>query len=236
MLAVGFGTMALVVALSVFNGLEELLRSLYSSFDPELKISLSQGKSFQVDNSFLTKIKSVEGVGEITEVIEDNVYVRYRDSEMVATIKGVSDNYIKQGRIEDHLVFGEIDLKRDGIDYALLGRGVQYLLSITPSNDFYALQMHYPRNVTPGANLPSKLTKQMNILPGGVFSVEKGYDEKYVIVPLDFAAQLLNYGNRRTHLEVKTAPGYSLDLIQTKLISLLGADFKVMNRKSRWRG
>jgi len=178
MLAVGFGTMALVVALSVFNGLEELLRSLYSSFDPELKISLNQGKSFQVDNSFLTKIKSVEGVGEITEVIEDNVYVRYRDSEMVATIKGVSDNYFKQGRLEDHLVFGEIDLKRDGIDYALLGRGVQYLLSITPSNDFYALQMHYPRNVTPGANLPSKLTKQMNILPGGVFSVEKGYDEK----------------------------------------------------------
>jgi lipoprotein-releasing system permease protein len=70
MIGVAFGTVALVVVLSVFNGLEDLIRSLYNTFDPELKISPAKGKSFEIDSAFLRKISSVEGVEIVTESIE----------------------------------------------------------------------------------------------------------------------------------------------------------------------
>src|SRR6267154_5328874 len=87
MVGVAFATAALVIVLSVFNGLEDLLRSLYGSFDPELKIEATKGKSFEVNDQLLSRIKAIPGVEIVTEVIEDYAYVRYRESDMVVTIK-----------------------------------------------------------------------------------------------------------------------------------------------------
>jgi len=142
MLAVCFGSMALVIALSVFNGLEDLLLSIHSSFDPELKVSLEKGKSFEVSQDMLDKITNTNGIEEITQVIEDNVYVKYKDSEMVVILKGVSSNFLKQNQLSESVVFGDPILVKNNINYALVGRGIQYALSISPSNDFYQLQIY----------------------------------------------------------------------------------------------
>lgn len=112
MVGIAFSTAALIIVLSVFNGLEGLLRSLYISFDPELKIEAVQGKSFVMPDDLLSKIKNVEGVDVVTEVIEDYAYIRYRDADVVATIKGVSDNFIDQHRLDDRIVQGEMKLKK----------------------------------------------------------------------------------------------------------------------------
>ena len=90
MLGVAFATAALIIVLSVFNGLEVLLRSLYTSFDPELKIEAVHGKSFRTDDRFLESIRTVPGVKTMTEVIEDYAYVRYRDAAMVVSIFAIS--------------------------------------------------------------------------------------------------------------------------------------------------
>src|SRR5438045_1074770 len=90
MVVVAFSTAALVNVLSVFNGLEGLLRSLNNSFDPEIKIEAVKGKSFEVDDTFLNRIKSIQNVDVVTEVIEDYAYLRYREADMVVTMKGVS--------------------------------------------------------------------------------------------------------------------------------------------------
>src|SRR6478735_291451 len=84
MAGVAFSTAALIIVLSVFNGLEGLLRSLYTSFDPQIKIEAVKEKSFLVSDDMISKIKSVEGVEIVTEVIEDYALVRYRDADMVA--------------------------------------------------------------------------------------------------------------------------------------------------------
>src|ERR1043165_8236536 len=83
MVGVAFSTAALVIVLSVFNGLEGLLRSLNNSFDPEIKIEASKGKSFEVDHALLSRIRSIENIDVVTEVIEDYAYLRYRDADMV---------------------------------------------------------------------------------------------------------------------------------------------------------
>jgi lipoprotein-releasing system permease protein len=236
MVGVAIGTMALVIVLSVFNGLEDLIRSLYSSFDPEIKITASTGKSFEVDDHFLEKINNVKGVDIVTEVIEDNAYARYRDAEMVVKIKGVGNNFIDQQRIDQTIVHGELKLKKEGINYAIIGRGVQYMLGISPSNDFYTLQLFYPKNIRPGSLSATNIYNQRNILPGAIFAIEKQYDESYVFVPLDFAQELMEYGNKRTSLEIKASPGANIRTLQNSLKELLGEDFKVLNSDEQHSG
>ena len=143
LVGVAFSTAALIIVLSVFNGLEDLLGSLYNSFDPQLKIELVKGKSFGVDENFLNKIKNVQGVEIVSEVIEDFAYVRYRDADMVATIRGVSDNFIDQKRLEGYMVGGDLKLREKDIPFAIVGSGVRYTLSIAPEDDMYTLQVYY---------------------------------------------------------------------------------------------
>lgn len=229
MIGVAVGTMALVVVLSVFNGLEDLIRSLYSSFDPEIKVMIKEGKSFEVNEDFLNKIKQIEGVAIVTEIIEDNAYVKYKDAEMVVKIKGVGDNFIDQHRMDNTIVHGELKLKENNVNYALVGRGVQYALSIAPNNDFYTLQVFYPKDVTAGTLDPGRLYNQKNIMPGGIFAIEKQYDENYIFVPLDFARELLEYGNKRTSLEIKTKAGYNVAGVEENIQAVLGNEFQVLN-------
>jgi lipoprotein-releasing system permease protein len=229
MAIVAICTASLIVVLSVFNGLEGLLRSLYTTFDPEIKIELVHGKSFEITDQFIREINAVEGVDIVTEVIEDYAYVRYREANMVVTIKGVSDNFLEQRRIDQAIVAGELKLREGDINYAIIGRGVQYALSVIPGNDLYPLQIHYTKDVNPGQLDISKLYSKKNILPGSVFAIEKNYDENYIFVPLDFARDLLEYGNKRTALEIKTKLGTDPRDVQNLLQSYLGDEFKVLN-------
>ncbi|MEK6479539.1 ABC transporter permease [Catalinimonas sp. 4WD22] len=232
MVGVAIGTMALVVVLSVFNGLEDLIRESYNTFDPEIKIVPQQGKTFEVSDSLINKISQVEGVSIVTEVIEDKALLGYQDAQMVVTLKGVSDNFIDQNRLNKAMVHGELVLKKNGKSFAILGRGVQYTLSVSPSNDFYALQVFSPKRETDTGFNPDPMTryfKRRNIMPGGVFAIEKQFDANYVIVPLDFAAGLFDYVGKRTALEIKTAEGIKINRVQENLQEVLGDQLKVLN-------
>jgi lipoprotein-releasing system permease protein len=233
MIGVAFSTAALIIVLSVFNGLEDLLRSLNTSFDPEIKIEVVKGKSFEATEELLAKIKAVEGVGIVTEVIEDYAYVRYRDAEAVVTIRGVSDNFLDQERFDGHIVEGKARLRENGINYAIVGRGIQYALSISVDANIYPLQVFYIKN-TKGVTLDiSQLYSRKDIQPGAVFSIEKNYDENYIFLPLHFVRDLLDYGTKRTSLEIKTVAGSDLKKIQAGVKSLLGSDFTVLTNEEQ---
>lgn len=229
LIGVAFSTAALIIVLSVFNGLDDLLRSLNNSFDPEIKVEATKGKSFEVNEDFLKKIKSIDGIDIVTEVIEDYAYVRYRDANQIVTLKGVSDNFIDQHRIDEKIIDGRLQLKKGDVPYAIVGRGVQYALSIAVGDDQYALQVYYINNIKSGSLDPSKLYSRKNILPGASFSIIQGFDENYVIVPLEFSQELLNYGNKRTSLEIKTNSEANIHSIQSNLKELLGPAFTVLN-------
>lgn len=229
LIGVAFSTAALIIVLSVFNGLEDLLRSLNDSFDPEIKIEAVKGKSFLINDDLVKKIEAVEGVAIVTEVIEDYAYVRYRDANQVITLKGVSDNFLDQHRIDEKIVDGTLQLKRGDVQYAIIGRGVQYALSVAVGDDQYVLQVYYINSIKSGTLDPSKLYSRKSILPGAAFSIVQNFDENYVIVPLDFARELLNYGDKRTSLEIKTKPGADIVQVQQRLKNVLGESFSVLN-------
>ena len=229
MIGVAVGSAALIIVLSVFNGLEDLIREIYSSFDPDLKITVVEGKSFETDTEFMNRIRRMPGVAVVSEVIEDNALLRYNDRQMVVKVKGVSDNFFQQNEIPQSVVEGSSELIYDDTYHALIGRGVQYQLSIRPSNQFVPLQFLYPRNVKFNPLNPEGSFNSLNITPGGVFAIERQYDDAYVFVPLNFAEELLEYGRRRTALEIKVDQGFKIEQVKRSLQELLGEKFKVQN-------
>lgn len=233
MIEVAVGTMALILVLSVFNGLQELIKGLHDTFNPELKVEAVKGKSFGITPGFIKKLEAVEGVNIVSEVIEDNAVLRYKNGQMVVKIKGVSENYIQQTRMDSAIRKGEFALYKDGMPRAVIGQGVQYTMAIGLRNDFDALQLWYPKKVkkiTLGLEAEKKLINKKAIFPIGVFSLEQQYDASYIFVPLKFAEELLQYGNRRTSLEIQVKPRFSIQRVKNKVKKVLGENFKVLDR------
>ena len=234
MIGVAFTTAALIIVLSVFNGLEDLLRTLNNSFDPEIKIQAAKGKSFELTPELLQKIEEVEGVAVVTEVIEDYAYARYREANQVIRLKGVSDNFIEQNRIpEANMVEGELKLQEDGVNYAIMGVGVRYTLSIAVNDRLFPLQIFHIKSLRSSTMDPNSMYSKMNIMPGGVFSIVQNFDENYVIVPLDFARELLNYGDKRTSLEIKVEENANIFTVEGRLQASLGEEFAVLNHEEQ---
>lgn len=221
-------TASLIVVLSVFNGLVELLSSLNNSFDPPIKIEASKGKSFEASPELLSKVKGTPGVEIITEVVEDYAYVRYRDANQVVTIKGVSENFLDQHRIDRAIVQGDLAFRKGNTLYALIGRGIQYSLSIDLEEGLNALHVYYVKNVKGGSVDPSRLYTQKSIMPGAVFSIIQNLDDGYIVVPLDFAVDLMSYGNKRTSLEIKIKDDVDPNYLRTQLQDSLGDSFSVL--------
>ena len=229
MIAVGVGTMALVVVLSVFNGLEDFIRSLYNSFDPDLKVVAATGKSFEKDTALFNEIKTLPEVDYLTEVVEDNAFIKYRDGEMVAKVKGVSDDFLEQGKLENVLVAGDVKFQENIVDYAVIGRAVQYGLSISVRNQFQAMEIFYPKKSRTTAVIdPRNMVNRKTLLPAGVFSIERNYDN-YIFTNLEFAEELFDYRNKRSSLEISLKPNASTEKAQEKLKAILGDEYKILN-------
>jgi lipoprotein-releasing system permease protein len=232
MVGVAVGTMALIVVLSVFNGLEDLVRSLYGKSDPNLAITAVHGKSFVMTPALLAKVQNTPGVAVLTEVIEDNALLQYHDRQMVVKMRGLSENYFNQSPIDSSIVAGDHRLSRGDLEYALVGEGVQHELSITLDNRLAPLKLLYPRQVPGRKTLsinPDQAFNEENILAGGIFHIEQKLDDSYLFVPLSFAQRLLNYGNRRTAFYVRVGGSFKLDDVKDELREGLGSEFAVQD-------
>lgn len=223
------GTAALIIVLTVFNGLEELLRDLNNAFDPQLKIEASVGKRFSFTTGLRDSLQQIDGIEIVTEVIEDYAYVEYNKGKQIAIVKGVSENFIDHHRLDNNIITGELILTKQNIPYAILGEGIRGSLSVNLEDQIHPLALYYIKNTSTRSIDPSKLYVKKSIMPGGVFSIVQNFDENYIIVPLKFANELMDYGDMRTSLEIKIREKYDLYETQEKLRILLGDSFKVLN-------
>lgn len=229
MIGVALGTTALVVTLSVFNGLQDLVRSVYNSFDPEIKIEASVGKSFEMNSEIDEVLAGMSQIKAYTEVIEDNALIMYRDQQVVARIKGVGKTYLELNRLDTFMLRGEARLEEGSVNYAMLGSGVAYELALMLDSDYYGMQMVYPRKLRPGRPVSRNSVRRKSIVPAGIFSIEQEYNENYVFVPLNFARDLMEYGEKRSAIEVFLNDPDDLSNVKNQLIDALGAEFRVLD-------
>jgi lipoprotein-releasing system permease protein len=229
MLGVGVSTMALVIVLSVFNGLEELNRHIFRSFDADIKISPTEGKRFELSAQQLEDIKKTVGVKIVTEVIEDNALARYGDQQTVVRLKGVDSSFLARHQLDTAIVVGQLALSVDVEPRAVIGASVQYQLRLMTEDFFMPLELWYPRTAkTLNLNSPDAFNQQL-IRVAGVYSLEDRLDD-YVIAPIDFVSRLLEYKNQRTALEIQLQNNSNTDQIGAQLQTLLGHNFKVLTR------
>lgn len=224
-------TAALIVVLSVMNGFNGLLSNLFSSFDPDIKITLAEGKSFSVDSVPINTIKSVEGVEFVGEVIEDNAVLSYQKKQYVATLKGMSAEYASHTGIDSMIVDGEFILEKNDIPFAVLGIGVRHHLGITVDPRYQIfLNVYVPKRTAKASNDLTTMYSEKKIQPSGVFSIQQDFDTRYVIVPISFMRDLLNYEGRATSLEIKLKPNADERKIKSDIQKILGTKFIVKDR------
>lgn len=229
-LSVALSTTALLLVVSVFNGFEDIIKKLFATFDPDIKIELQQGKYFGVSPGLINSLKTVAGVAKVVEVVEENALLAYRGHQLVAKIKGVSDNFIKDSPLAGHIIDGSLHLQKGDQQFAFIGAGIQYSLGIRLHNTFEDLQVFSLSN-TPGRLAPTqKLYHTAWIRPGAVFAVEKHFDDQYVITSLSFVTQLLGTPNQRTALEIQMMPGAPVKKIKQALQNLLPSYFQVLTK------
>ncbi len=224
------GTMALVIVLSVFNGFESLIVSLFNSFNPALSISVKEGKTFHFDDFPADSIKNIPGVFVMTQVIEENALLKYQNKQFIATIKGVSPEFEAMSGLDTMLIDGNFSLKTQNQSHIILGAGVAYYLHASLSDPANPITVFVPRRE---GNIGMSLEKAFNsrsIFPSAIFSIQQDFDVKYAVVPIDFARELLDYDDEVTAIELGLTAGADNDKIQKQIKNILGEKYEVKNR------
>jgi len=227
---VAVGTMALIIILSVFNGLETMVSAIFNTFDPDIKITAAEGKTFIADTSRLKLLANVDGLSCYSLTIEENALLKYGDREFIATIKGVDDNYTMVTNIDSSMWEGEFILRSDkGRPFAIPGIGVAQYLGIRV-NFINQLIINVPRK-TEGTNInvENPFNKRF-ITPSGIFEVEKEYDSKYVYIPIEFARELTEIEDGVSSIEIKFTDQADSRIVQKNIVKIFGKGFVVQNR------
>ncbi len=228
-IGVTVGTAALIIVLSAFNGLDNLLKSMNDSFDPDLKIVPATGKVFSVNDPRFEQVRNHESVFDIAETLEENALLKYDDQQYIATVKGVSPNFANISGVDTMLYVGKFILEHNNQPYAIVGQGVAYYLSLNINYIdpivIYVLKQDAKINMNPESAI-----NRDYIFPSAVFAIQQEFDLKYILVPLDYAQELFEYKDKLSALELKINDGNNIDKIQAEIQEILGEDYLVKNR------
>jgi ABC-type lipoprotein release transport system permease subunit len=231
MVGVAVGTAALIIVLSVFNGFESVVVSLFSVFDPDIEITVVQGKTFHSNEIHGDEIRALPGVIKYTEVVEENALLYYKNQQYLATIKGVDSLFQVNSPISDSLlVTGNMILQDDSLDFAIPGYGIAYFLNVDMNAPDNLISVYIPKRMGSITGLPQESFSNELIRPSAIFSVQQDFDDKYMLVPLRFARRLLDYTDEVTGVELRLAKGADAAHIQEKVASIAGPAFRIQNR------
>lgn len=229
MLGVLVGSAALILILSVFNGIETQVVTLYSSFTSELKALPVKGKTFDPGPLHLDSLRKLPGMLSVTEVLEEKVLLRYGKGQFIGTVKGVSDDFLKNPQLDSTLQIGSFTLKENGENLAVIGASVQINLGINIKDIGSMLQIYSPRHNIVSSFNPADEFVVRNIAPSGVFSVQRDFDD-IVITPIGFTRDLLDEPKKISYIEFNLQDKVNVDRMQRQLEKKLGEKFLVKNR------
>jgi lipoprotein-releasing system permease protein len=233
-IAVAFGTSALIIVLSVFNGFETLVKSLYNSFDPDIKITSAEGKTFSSDVVSVEELKKIQGVNYIVPVIEENTLLRYHDKQYIASIKGVTSDFVKMSGLDTMITDGQMLLQNGDTNFAVVGSGIAYNLNLNIGDFQPQLDMFVPKREAQ-VSILTEISAEAAfnrgyIMPAGIFSIQQDFDTKYILVPLRFAQEMTGYDKDITALEIGLKRDADKEKTQAEIKTLLGNSFLVRDR------
>ena len=229
MLGVFIGSAALIIILSVFNGFESLVLSMYNNYSPDLRIEAAKGKTFNPNQKPFQNIKLNSSIISYTEVLQEKTLLRYDNLQFIGKVKGVGPQFLKNSLLYSSLVEGEFVLQEEDNNYAIIGTTVRYTLGININNQLRKIELYSPIKGNKTGFTPADEFVAEYLQPVGVFQAQQE-DNDLVIIPLEVARKLLGEPENVTAIEIFIAPGTSVEKIKTAIEKELGKDFFVKDR------
>lgn len=230
---VAVASMALVVTLSVFNGFHDMVASLFTQMDPQLKITPVKGKTAPADDPVLTRIRHLPQVEVATECLEDQALAVYLDRQLMVKVKGVQDNFDSLTHIREILEGdGQYELHAADMHYGIPGLGVAYLLGMGYTYQ-QPLKIYAPKREgqLDMSNPTEGFVEDELFSPGVVFFLKQGkYDKNYILTSLDFTRRLFAQDGMLSSLEIRLKPGSDFDAVKAEMQRIAGDRFVVRDR------
>jgi ABC-type lipoprotein release transport system permease subunit len=227
------GTAALLIVLSVFNGFENITESIYSIFDPELKIIPKTGKTFVVDSVKLREISALSEVDNVAVTLDENVLLRYKDRQTIALMRGVDENYESATLLDNSMNDGQFRLSLGDYPAAVFGYGVAAKLGLFGfrTESVYVNVPKREGKLLP--NNPAASINTLSLLASGIFEVEKSFDDTYVFAPIEFVQHLLDRESQASAIEITLKPETDLNRAYRAVTNITGDDFQVKTRRQQ---
>lgn len=226
------GTAALICVLSVFNGFESLIQNMFSAFDPDLKISLVEGKTFASNTPEIELVKKMESVVSFAEVVEETALLRFNERQMPAVVYGVSSGFSQVTHIDSIMYDGTFLLNDGAFDRTVIGIGLANKLGIN-AHLIDPLIIYAPKR-TGKINLirPETSFNQAHTFMSGVFVVNQPeYDDQYAIIPINLARQIFEYENNTvSNIQLNIDTDGNIKQTKSEIQKILGKKFKVQNK------
>lgn len=222
----------MVIVMSAFNGIEEMVVSLYSEFEPDIKISSKQGKTFDRNQINYEELKTIDGIENYSRVIEEITILKHEDKWVNSTMLGVEPVFVEFTNLPDKVITGSATIEDEFGAMAVIGAGLlEKLEGFIPEepNQFESLHIYAPLR-DKKASVSSKPFAIKRIQLSGRFTYNKDVDFKYFIVPIDYASEILDYKNDISWIGVNLKEGVDAEKVRDELKSFLGPDFKVKTR------
>ena len=232
MAAIVVGVAALIVVLSVFNGFEDLVKSLYSTFYTDLKIVPASGKTIIVPVEELDRLKKVDGVKAFTRVAEDKALLQNGELQSLVFIKGVDENYAKVTSVAQHIVSGKFETGSADQPAIVLGAVVESALGLQSDRSVLPVTAYLFKR---GGNLntadPLQSLSSANLIPAGAFLIQQDFDNKYVLTNLQFVQQMLRWSaDEYSGIEIAVTNPSATKQVQQRLQQLFGRKFLVLDK------
>ncbi len=229
--AIVFGTASLILVLSVFNGFENLVKSLYSSFYTDLKVTPAAGKTMLVSFSSLQQLKNLKGIQNFSLVAEEKALLQNGDYQTVVHLKGVDENYRYTTGVANHLVSGSYDLGNEESPGLVLGAGVENALGIVSDRELFLLKIYLPKG---GASESVQLAENISsdsIRSTAAFMIQQDFDAKYGITSLAFVKRALQLQpDEYSGLEIRLAGNSSLKELKRQVRKIFADGYLVQDR------
>ena len=227
-IGIAIGTASLVLVLSVFNGFEDLVLSMYNVFDPHIKVVSSNGKNFNGQ-----KVKEIlltyDDIDVYSSTLEEKALVEYNGKQHIVTIKGVDSLYSNLTSLDSVIISGDNINKFKDANVAIVGRGVAYYLSMNIGSVFENLQLYLPKRNANFINYKNAFSTS-SLSPVGIFSIQQEIDTKYILTHISYLQNLIQKENFVSAIEINLLDKSEMLIFQKKLAEKIGNNYKVINQ------
>lgn len=225
-LGISLGAGALILVLSVFNGFEDLISDLFSTFNPDVRITALKGKTFEADSLKIAQLREIDGVIAVSQTLEEIAFFEYKGSRDFGTLKGVDEHYRTVTGVDSTIREGDFIFEANGRQYAILGAGMRNKLSVNVDNDFTPMTVYMAKKKR---SVTKPFVKKF-LYPAGTFVIQQDYDNQYILSSLGFARKLLNVKNEVSALELRLAPDKDHAQLLQKIRTVMGEAYVVKDR------